>query len=131
MLSSYDLFSPTFKANPFSTFAEMRIDAPIYAHHPPSGGTIWYITRFEDVTAVLKENDHFVKDIRHALPPGKVKPRKTAIHQRINENMLFADPPDHTRLRGLVNQAFTPRRVAKMATQVQAITDDLLDGIAK
>jgi cytochrome P450 PksS len=129
-MSSYDLFSPIFKADPFPTYVAMRADAPIYAHHPPGGGTIWYITRFEDVTAVLKDNDHFVKDVRHSLPPGVSKPRKTAVHQRINENMLFADPPDHTRLRALVNQAFTPRRVAKMAARVQAITDDLLDGIA-
>ncbi|MCP4419723.1 MAG: cytochrome P450 [Chloroflexi bacterium] len=131
MSSNYDLFSPTFKADPFSAFAEMRIHDPIYAHHPPGGGTIWYITRFEDGTAVLKDNDHFVKNVRNSLPPDAVKPRKTAIHHRINENMLFADPPDHTRLRALVNQAFTPRRVVQLAGQVQAITDDLLHGIAE
>jgi cytochrome P450 len=131
MSPSYDLFSPKFKADPFSTFAEMRVNAPIYAHHPPGGGTIWYITRFEDGTAVLRDNDHFVKNVRHTLPPDAVKPRKSAVHHLINENMLFADPPDHTRLRSLVNQAFTPRRVAQMGGQVQAITDELLDKIAE
>ena len=130
MSKNYDLFSPTFKANPFPTFAAMRTDAPIYAHHSPSGGTIWYITRFEDVTAVLKDNDHFVKDVRHTLPPGTAKPRKSSLYRLINENMLFADPPDHTRLRALVNQAFTPRRVEQLAGQVQAITDELLGAIA-
>ncbi|WP_420642750.1 cytochrome P450 family protein [Candidatus Leptofilum sp.] len=126
----YDLFSPTFKANPFPTFAQMRQGDPIYAHHSPNGGTIWYITRFAEVTAVLKDNDHFVKDFRNTLPPGAKQPRKSSMHRLINENMLFADPPDHTRLRALVNQAFTPRRVEQLAPRVQQITDALLDGIA-
>ena len=128
--TKYDLFSPTFKANPFPTFAQMRRGDPIYGHRSPGGGTIWYITRLAEVTAVLKDNDHFVKDIRHTLPPIAKPPRKTAVHHLINENMLFADPPDHTRLRALVNQAFTPRRVEQLAPRIQHITDELLDGIA-
>ena len=44
--------------------------------------------------------------------------------------MLFADPPDHTRLRALVTQAFTPRRVEQLAGRVQLITDDLLAAMA-
>ncbi|MAT95741.1 MAG: cytochrome P450 [Anaerolineaceae bacterium] len=108
----------------------MRQDDPIYAHRSPSGGTIWYITRFEEVTAVLKDNDHFVKDVRNTLPPDAQKPRKSSLNRLINENMLFADPPDHTRLRALVNQAFTPRRVEQLAGRVQQITDELLAVIA-
>jgi cytochrome P450 PksS len=108
----------------------MRQDDPIYAHRSPGGGTIWYITRFEDVTAVLKNNDHFVKDVRNTLPSDAAKPRKSALNRLINENMLFADPPDHTRLRALVNQAFTPRRVEQLARRVQQITDELLVAIA-
>lgn len=131
MPPTYDLFSPDFKANPFPTFAQMRRDDPIYAHCSPSGGTIWYITRYNDVTAVLKDNDHFVKDSRHTLPPGTAVPRKSSLHRLINENMLFADPPDHTRLRALVNQAFTPRRVEQLAGRVQLIADDLLTAVAQ
>ena len=108
----------------------MRQDDPIYAHRSPGGGTIWYMTRFAEVTAVLKDNDHFVKDFRHTLPPEAKPLRKSAMHRLINENMLFADPPDHTRLRALVNQAFTPRRVEQLAPRIQQITDELLDGIA-
>ncbi len=126
----YDLFSLAFKANPFATFARMRRDDPIYAHRSPDGSIIWYITRFEEVTAVLKDNDHFVKDVRNTLPPDAQKPRKSSLNRLINENMLFADPPDHTRLRALVNQAFTPRRVEQLAGRVQQITNELLAAIA-
>ncbi len=108
----------------------MRQDDPIYAHRSPGGGTIWYITRYEDVTAVLKDNEHFVKNVRNTLPPDAARPRKSALYRLINENMLFADPPDHTRLRALVNQAFTPRRVEQLAGRVQQITNELLAAIA-
>lgn len=126
-----DLFSPAFKANPFATFAQMRQEVPIYAHQAPNGTTIWYITRYEDVVAILRDNDHFVKDIRHALPPEQLNPaRRTAIHQLINENMLFADPPNHTRLRALVNQAFTPKRVESLRPRLHQLAHNLLDRAA-
>ena len=122
----FDLFSPDFKKNPFPTFARMRQEVPVYRHVSPRGVVTWYVTRYEDVLAVLRDNDHFIKDVSRIRPSTKPK-AKASIHQRINENMLFADPPDHTRLRALVNQAFTPRRIEKMAGRIQAITDGLLD----
>lgn len=125
----YDLFSPAFKADPFPTFAAMRQDDPIYRHVAPDGGTIWYITRYADVVEALRDNQTFVKDIRHTWTEeerGGKRPFPPT-HRLINENMLFADPPAHTRLRALVNQAFTPRRVAQNAARVQAIADGLLD----
>ena len=128
-MPTYDLFSRRFKADPFPTFARMRDEAPVYAHQAPNGSTIWYITRYDDVTAVLKDDLHFVKNPRHALTPAQLAqtPPRSGAQKLINENMLFSDPPDHTRLRALVNQAFTPRRVERMAGRIQAIADDLLD----
>ncbi|MCA9934781.1 MAG: hypothetical protein KC415_12690, partial [Anaerolineales bacterium] len=91
---TFDLFTRRFKADPFPTFAQMRTDAPVYAHLAPDGSTIWYITRYEDVTAVLRDDIHFCKDPRHARPAEK--PRNSLMARLINENMLFSDPPDHT-----------------------------------
>jgi len=127
---SIDLFSRVFKTNPFPTFAHLRQEMPIYPHHAPNG-TIWYVTRYEDVVAILRDNEHFVKDIRHARPPEQLnQARRTTIHQLINENMLFADPPNHTRLRALVNQAFTPKRVEALRPRLQQVAHDLLDQIS-
>lgn len=127
---TFDLFSPAFKRDPFTTFARMRQESPIYAHVSPGGATTWYITRYEDVLAVLKDNDHFVKDVRHTKEQIPAAPARPTLHQLINQNMLFADPPDHTRLRALVSQVFTPRRVEQAAPRIQAAADELLDRAA-
>ncbi len=113
----YDLFSPAFKANPHPTFAQMRANHPIYAHHDRNGNTIWYITRYADVVTIMRDA-RFVKE-QPDRPPTDA----------INQNMLFADPPNHTRLRTLVNQAFTPRRVEQMAPTLQMVADELIDAV--
>lgn len=130
-MPTFDLFSPAFKRDPFATFARMRQEAPVYAHVSPGGATTWYITRYEDVLAVLKDNDHFVKDIHNTRSGTAVSSTSPpTLHQLINQNMLFSDPPDHTRLRALVSQAFTPRRVEQTAPRIQAAADGLLDRVA-
>ena len=123
-MSDYDLFSRAFKGDPFPTFAAMRERAPVYAHAAPDGRTIWYVTRYADVAAVLKDDERFCKDPRHAVD-RPARPDRAALS--FNDNMLFSDPPDHTRLRALVSQAFTPRRVAAMQSRIQATADELLD----
>ncbi len=118
----FDLFTPQFKACPFPTYATMRENAPVYGHTSPNGRTTWYITRHADVMMVLQDTDRFVKDSRHAgIKGGAADP--------INRNMLFADPPDHTRLRALVNQAFTPRRMNAMRPQIEQTAHRLLDQV--
>lgn len=129
---SLDLFSPEFKADPFPTYADLRRDEPVYCHHAPYGARIWYVTRYEDVLAVLKDNGEiFAKDPVNARdqPPqdGNASPN---ISRSINRNMLFADPPDHTRLRTLVNLAFTPRRVDSLTPRISEIAASLLDQMA-
>ncbi len=125
----FDLFSPQFKANPFPTFAHLRDHAPIYGHQAPNGSMIWYITRHEDVLAVLRDDAHFCKDSRNTREPevaGSAS-RKTAMHRLINENMLFSDPADHTRLRALVSQAFTPQRIMRQRDYIIYTANQLID----
>ncbi len=128
----FELFSPHFKADPFPTYAKMRDEAPVHAHQAPDGSTIWYITPYADVAAVLRDDEHFCKDPRNARDnqTARSASRRTAAHQRINENMLFSDPPDHTRLRSLVSLAFTPQRIRKLAPRVQNIANELLNQTA-
>src|SRR5262249_47937160 len=51
------------------------------------------------------------------------------LFKSLQRNMLSQDPPDHTRLRTLVNKAFTPRLVEQMRERIQRLTDDLLDAV--
>jgi cytochrome P450 len=133
-VTDYDLFSPTFKADPFPTYAAMRARDPVYAHLAPDGRTIWYVTRYEDVAAVLKDDQRFCKNPMNAQAAGGLPSNKggahTRPHQLINQNMLFSDPPDHTRLRALVSQAFTPRRVAAVAERIRETAGRLIERMA-
>jgi cytochrome P450 len=132
-LNDYDLFSPDFKADPFPTYAVIRERDSVYRHTAPDGRAIWYVTRYDDVAAVLKDDEQFCKDPRNTRPPDEAS-REGSFHTRpyqlINHNMLFTDPPDHTRLRALVSQAFTPRRVAAMAGRIRLTAEALLDTLA-
>lgn len=124
-----DLFSATFKADPFPTLAKLREQEPVYAHLAPYGARIWYITRYEDVLAVLRDNKRFTKNPRWERgTSSSASPTHFGrnLSQMISQNMLFADPPDHTRLRALVGQAFTPRRVEALAPRIEAIAEELL-----
>jgi len=129
-VNHYDLFSPAFKADPFPTFAAMRVADPVYPHAAPDGRTIWYVTRYDDVAAVLKDDAAFCKNPANInLPAGQTDTRRPLrpAGQSFNDNMLFSDPPDHTRLRALVGQAFTPRRVAAMRDRVRETAESLLN----
>ena len=57
--NQYDLFSCQFKEDPFPTFADLRQHDPIYPHIAPDGSTIWYISRYDDVIEVLKDNETY------------------------------------------------------------------------
>src|SRR5690606_30092553 len=69
-------------------------------------------------------------DPRHREPKGDLDVR-TSMSLSGSNVLLFTDPPDHTRIRKLMSRAFTPRRVEALRPRVQAIVDDLLDGVAE
>ena len=83
----------------------------------------WVVTRYADVLALLKD-DRLSNDFTAKLPwvPRTTRP--------LTQHMLNRDPPDHTRLRTLVNKAFTPRVVEGMRGRIQAVCDGLLDAAA-
>ena len=130
MSAEVDLFSSQFKANPFPTWAALRATAPVHLHVAPYGARIWYITRYEDVLTVLRDNKRFTKNPRwEAAESHAPHGFGSQLSQMISQNMLFADPPDHTRLRALVGQAFTPRRVEALAPRVEAMAEELLAAV--
>jgi cytochrome P450 PksS len=119
--SSPDLSSPAFKANPYPFYARLRAEAPVHRMKLSFWlPTVWVVSRYADVVAVLKD-ERLSNDFTSKLP---WTPRAT---RPLTRHMLSRDPPDHTRLRTLVNKAFTPRVVEKLRGRVQAVCDELLD----
>jgi cytochrome P450 len=128
----YDLYGDAFRANPYATFAAMRAEDPVLRQPGLDGETpIWFVTRYEDVAAVLLDDTRFARDPRLALTAEELAARpQLSIAQPIENHMLNRDGDDHRRLRRLVTKAFTPRMVEQLRPRIQAIADELLDAVA-
>ncbi len=122
-----DLASPTFKANPYPFYARLRAEAPVYRFTLRTLGKRdgWLVSRYADVLSVLKD-PRLAKDPRSASGTAK-EPWVPGFLKPLQRNMLDLDPPDHTRLRGLVHKAFTPRLVEQLRGRIQALCDQLGD----
>ncbi|WP_019637875.1 cytochrome P450 family protein [Paenibacillus fonticola] len=114
---SESLFTEAFTQNPFPVYEQMREKEPIMRMLFPDGHYGWIITRYSDAVEALKD-PRFVKDMRNAGIEEDMP--------FMNNNMLFSDPPDHKRLRGLVQKAFTPQLISGMRGRIQQIADELL-----
>lgn len=121
----FDVRDPAFLANPYPVFNKMRTFAPVFK--APNGRL--FITRYDDTQLLLRDR-RFGKDFDN---PESLLQRfgPTAMQEPavvgLSHMMLMRDPPDHTRLRGLVSKAFTARRIEAMRDWVQGLTDRLID----
>jgi cytochrome P450 len=127
---SVNIVSGEFKAEPFSFLARLRASDPVYRTTLPDKTPVWLLTRYDDVTALLRD-ERFTKNRRSALTKEQLRklPWTPPMFRPLEQNMLDLDPPDHTRLRSLVHKAFTPGLVEQMRSRTQAIADELLDGV--
>lgn len=115
------LFTKEFTKDPYLKYEQLREEDPVSYVLLPDGQYAWMITRYEDALEALK-NQNFIKDFTKLGDEGDAE------HSSVfSQNMLFADMPDHKRLRGLVSKAFTPQMIAGMRDRIQEITDGLLD----
>ena len=123
-----NIVSAEFKADPFPFLKGLRASQPVYRTALPDRTTVWLITRYEDVMALLRD-ERFSKNRRRAMTPQQAQKLSWTppMFRPLERNMLDLDPPDHTRLRSLVHKAFTPNLVEKMRTRVQTLADELLD----
>lgn len=130
VLEQQNIASASFKPHAYAAYAAMREETPVYPYTLSNGERMWVVTRYNDVLSVLKD-ERFVKDYRRALTPEQLEqlPEAMRAFDFINRNMLFSDPPDHTRLRALISKAFTPRRIEELRPRIQQIADELLDAV--
>ena len=131
----YDLYSHEFRLSTHETYARMRKETPVHRQPGLDGETpIWFVTRYDDVVALLTDNERFVVDPKLALTPEQLAAFEAAgpaPDERVSENLLAKDGDDHRRLRRLVTKAFTPRMVEQLRPRIQEIADDLIDRVAE
>ncbi len=116
-----------FRRYAYEVYANMREEQPIYPIMHKNGSRSWLITRHEDVLAVLKD-PRFTKNYLRVADVEYIS-QLTEVDRFMTNNLLALDPPDHTRLRALVQKAFSPRLIRAMRPRIQAITDSLLDAV--
>ncbi|MBI2739191.1 MAG: cytochrome P450 [Rhodospirillales bacterium] len=123
----FNPLDPAFIADPYPFYRRLRETAPVFK--TPQG--FWLITRYEDVAFALRDK-RFGKDFAANMVRryGRADVMNGAAIASLARTMLVLDPPDHTRLRGLVNKAFTARRVADMRPRIEKIVDQQLDRVA-
>jgi cytochrome P450 len=118
----FDPRLPEFHANPYPFYHALREKDPV--HQSPMG--FWVLTRYDDVVTSLRD-PRYGRD--GFAPLLKANYELEGSEDDFPRSMLWRDPPDHTRLRALVNKAFTPRVIEGMRTRIQTIVDGLLDKV--
>lgn len=122
-LSLYQLLDPEYLADPYPLYRRLREKAHVqwdpYLH-------AWVVTGYDDVVTVLMRfsaDRTATPEQLDALGLASLAP----VAAVMTRQMLFMDPPAHTRLRSLASQAFTTSRVEKLKDKIQAVIDHLLD----
>ena len=124
----YALDSPEFLANPYPIFAQMRSNDPIYWS---AESNYWILTRYADIISMVQSDRLSSNRIaaHSARMPDEAKAYFRPFFTAVSSWMLMIDPPDHTRLRALVVNAFTPHVVENMRGLVQDLVNNMLAAV--
>ena len=120
---SYNPLSSRTAQDPYPVYSALRSRDPVHRSRLLKA---WLFTRHRDVDAILRDHRHFGSDPR----AGTLSSRQRAMLPPPEEfTMLLLDPPEHTRLRALVNQAFARRAIDALEPRIRGILGSLLDDI--
>jgi pimeloyl-[acyl-carrier protein] synthase len=128
-MALFSPMAPRVRANPYPIYHALRERDPL--HFSPFGTCL--LTRYDDAVAVLRdrrfsvEHRNYIEDRPVNVLGGDYGPAPS--ERDLSNVMLFIDPPRHTRLRTLVNKAFTPRVIGRLRGRVEEIVNELLDEV--
>jgi cytochrome P450 len=128
-LSLSNLRNPEVRANPYPFYAQLRTQDPI--HWDEELG-FWVLTRYTDIASVYHDPRFSrAQGLRRGFErlPESEQVIAEPVYRSFSKTMFYSDPPYHTRLRGLVNSAFTPTAIEQMRPYVQRTVDELLDRV--
>lgn len=122
-----NLTDPSYVADPYPALDALREGA---GTGPDATGAQWYVTRYDDVRRILHDRS-LSADLRSAAPgtSGWFVRQDLGDPPTEQISMLLLDEPDHTRLRKLVNKAFTPRAIEALRPRIEARAAGLLDAV--
>jgi cytochrome P450 len=115
---------PEFIANPYPIYHRLRAEDPV--HRSALLPDTWIVTRYADVVMALRDSRFDRHDAENFF---RERFGDGPLINVFTKWMLFRDPPDHTRLRTLVNKAFTPRAIEALRPRIQDLVDHLLDAV--
>jgi cytochrome P450 len=124
----FDPADPAFRVNPYPLFAQMRASNPV---HWSPGVRAHVVTRYDDVQRTMRDpvfSADRITPFYQAQGPAVRSQVETLVHY-LGRWLVFRDPPDHARLRGLVARAFTPKALAGIRPNIEQITAHLLVGL--
>lgn len=121
-----------FEQDPHALYDLLRVEAPVCEVIAPGGLRVWLVTRYEDARAALTDprlskNVEVGQKVIEKNTTGELKAMLFAT--QLSAHMLNTDPPDHTRLRKLVNKVFTARAVERLRSRIEEIAAELLDAM--
>jgi cytochrome P450 len=128
-MADFNPFDPRLRTNPYEVYRELREEAPVYWSPMMQ---VWLLTRYDDVLETLKDHRRYSSERTRATNPLVQQLESYRLSSGplgTTPTMLSIDPPDHTRMRSLVNKAFTPRQVERVRPHMQEIADELLDAL--
>lgn len=128
--SDRDLKSLPNVFDPFPLYAWLRDHDPV---HWSDSLNAWALTRYADVLEVFNQPLAFSSDRFRKIAEryASSRPAVQAVGGVLADWLVFRDPPDHTRLRGLLQASFTPRELERSRDRIQATVDGLIDAVAE
>ncbi|HFJ9508572.1 TPA: cytochrome P450 [Bacillus pacificus] len=126
-----NLASAQFKEDAYEIYKESRKKQPILFVNQVEIGKEWLITRYEDALPLLKDN-RLKKDWKNVFSQDTKNMYLSVDNSdHLTTHMLNSDPPNHSRLRSLVQKALTPKMIAQLDGRIQRIADDLISDIER
>lgn len=132
MPASFEMADPDVQRDPYPHYHAQRRESPIHHRVFNEQFHVWWMTRYRDIVEVLKDPRFSAGKVPPAMMSQlvQVDPETLPPVARLTlDAMLVRDPPEHTRLRNLVNRAFTPRTVEKLRPRIQQIADELVNAV--
>ncbi len=131
-ISAFDPYAHEYLLDPVAATAPLLEDAPVFYHEPLNA---YFVLRYDDVRRVLDDSETYSSRTMQSTPvrpelrariPAEWEHAGRVVHEVQTANM---DPPEHTWQRYALRQAFTPRRVERVKTDIEVLANELLDGL--